>query len=47
MNALHIYFCNLKRAKIYELFNVSLVKNDVGITIQKFLQDFLELLGSS
>lgn len=24
-----------------------LVKNDVGITIQKFLQDFLELPGSS
>lgn len=29
---------------IYELFNASLVKNDVDITIQKFLQDFfLEL----
>lgn len=40
MNVLHIYFCNLKRAKIYELLNAHLVRNAVSITVQKFLQDF-------
>lgn len=40
MNVLHIYFCNLKRAKLYELLNSHLVRNSVSITVQKFLHDF-------
>lgn len=40
MNVLHIYFCNLKRAKIYELLNAHLVRNAASVTVQKFLQDF-------